>query len=57
MKSWQFTITEMELPSMFPDVIPKEKDPLEYPEGMGEYYEEGYEEYASVARPFLFFQD
>jgi hypothetical protein len=45
----------MGMPSIFPDVIPKEKDPLEYPEGMGEDYEEEYEEYASVARPFLFF--
>ena len=54
MKSWN-TITEMGMPSIFPDVIPKEKDPLEYPEGMGEDYEEECEEYASVTRPFLFF--
>ena len=54
MKSWQST-TEMGMPDIFPDVIPKEKQPLEYPEGMGEDYEDEYEECASVFRPFLFF--
>jgi len=55
LKSWQFTIAEMGLPNIFPDVIPKEKHPLEYPGEVGEDYEEEYEEYASVTRPFLFF--
>ena len=40
LKSWQFTIAEMGLPNRFPDVIPKEKHPLEYPEEVGEDYEE-----------------
>ncbi len=49
----------MGMPDIFPNVIPKEKEPLEYPDGMGEDYEEEYEdeyeERASVFRPFLFF--
>ncbi len=55
MKSWPFTIAEMGLPNIFPDVIPKEKDPLEYPEEVGEDYEEEPSEYDLNSRHSLCF--
>jgi len=44
LKLRSFTIAEMELPDILPDVIPEEKKPLEPQVESDDYYEEDYEE-------------